>query len=121
MRRPSTCCAPRDLLRERIRTLALMLTIGVASGCSRPAIHPATGDAIVTEETAGLFAQAAIGPDSATGLAGAMGPGRITKAELAREDGVLLYAFDIAVAGQPGITEIHVDAGTGVILSNEKG
>ena len=50
-----------------------------------------------------------------------MGPGRITKAELAREDGVLLYAFDIAVAGQPDITEIHVDAGTGVILSNEKG
>lgn len=120
MRRLSTCRAPRGHMHERIRILALMLTIGVATSCSRPAINPATGDAIVTEETAGLFAQAAIGPDSATRLARAMVPGRITKAELEREDGVLLYSFDIAVAGEPGITEIHVDAGTGVILSNEK-
>lgn len=108
------------VMRACIQALVLMVATGQSSGCSRPAINPATGDAIVTEETSGLLAQAAIGPDSATQLAKAAVPGRITKAELEREDGVLLYSFDIEVAGEPGITEIHVDAGTGVILSNEK-
>ena len=110
----------REIMRECIRILALLLTTGTVAGCSRPPINPATGDAIVTEETAGLLRQAAIGPDSATRLAKATVPGRITKAELEREDGVLLYSFDIEVAGESGITEVHVDAATGAIISNEK-
>jgi uncharacterized membrane protein YkoI len=100
-------------------TVALLVSTALASACSRPAINPATGDAIVTEEKAGLLAQAAIGPDSATLIAKAGVPGRITQAELEREDGVLLYSFDIEVAGEAGITEVHVDAETGAILSSE--
>ena len=106
-------------MRACIRTLALLVSTGLVSGCSRPAVNPATGDAIVTEEKAGLLAEAAIGPDSATRVAKAQVPGSITKAELEREDGVLLYSFDIEVAGEPGITEIHVDAMTGATLSSE--
>ena len=37
--------------------------------------------------------------------------------ELEREGGTLLYSWDIKVAGKPGITEVHVSARTGRILS----
>ena len=109
------------------RTLFLFLAmVSLAVACSRPAQAPpaspasestAAPDAAVTEESAGLLAQAAITPDSAMALAKARVPGQITKAELEREDGVLLYSFDIKVAGRDGITEVHVDAATGAILA----
>jgi uncharacterized membrane protein YkoI len=110
--------------------LAAMAVLAVA--CSRPAPAPEAPpaapvvesapapDAAVTEESAGLLAQAAITPDSALALAKARVPGQITKAELEREDGVLLYSFDIKVAGRDGITEVHVDAATGAILAVEE-
>ena len=116
------------------RTTPLVPALAIlAWGCSRPAPAPETPpaapavesaapapDASVTEESAGLLAQATITPDSAAALAKARVPGQITKAELEREDGVLLYSFDIRVAGKDGITEVHVDAGTGAILGVEE-
>lgn len=89
------------------------------SACSPPEIDPVTGDAVVVEEEPGFFTMAAIGPDSATHLAKIAVPGKITKAVLERERGVLLYSFDIQVQGEAGKTEIHVDAGNGSILSKE--
>jgi len=87
--------------------------------CSPPEIDPVTGDAVVVEEEPGFFTMAAIGPDSATHLAKIAVPGKITKAVLERERGVLLYSFDIQVEGESGKTEIHVDAGNGSLLSRE--
>ena len=84
-------------------------------GCARS--QRDTGvDAQVTEEESGLFARAAITPDSAMVIAKARVPGRITKAELETENNVLLYSFDIKAPGKGGTTEVHVDAGTGAIL-----
>jgi hypothetical protein len=39
--------------------------------------------------------------------------------ELEKEDGKLLYSYDIKVAGKTGVEEVHVDAMTGALLSNE--
>lgn len=53
----------------------------------------------------------------ATALAQVPG-GRVRKGELEREDGKLLYSFDIATKGKTGIDEVQVDAITGAVISN---
>jgi uncharacterized membrane protein YkoI len=44
--------------------------------------------------------------------------GKISSVELEREDGKLLYSYDIKVAGKPGVDEVHVDAITGAVIGN---
>ena len=46
--------------------------------------------------------------------------GKIKDAELEEEGGKLIYSFDIATPGTKDITEVHVDAKTGAIISVEK-
>ena len=43
----------------------------------------------------------------------------VKDAELEAEHGCLVYSFDIALAGEPGIEEIQVDAGNGKVLSKK--
>ena len=43
--------------------------------------------------------------------------GKVQSGELEREHGRLIYSFDIAVAGKPGIEEIQVSAITGKVVS----
>ena len=111
-----------------MKTVHLTLLFALAGGlpaCERP--EPATEeateaqltDAQVTEAEPGLFATAGLTADSAITLAKANTPGRIVKGELESEAGALIYSFDIAVLGQEGITEVHVDAQTGAILKVE--
>lgn len=45
--------------------------------------------------------------------------GSISSAELEKEHGKLIWSFDIAQVGSKDITEIHVDAKTGKIVSTE--
>jgi len=108
-----------------IHVTLLFALAGGLTACEKP--EPATEaaaetqatDAQVTEAEPGLFATAALSADSAIALAKANTPGRIVKAELENEDGALIYSFDIAVTGQEGITEVHVDAQTGAIVKVE--
>ena len=47
-------------------------------------------------------------------------PGSAVKAlELEREHGLLIWSFDLTVAGKPGIEEVEVDALTGKVVSVE--
>lgn len=46
--------------------------------------------------------------------------GKIREGELEKEKGRLIWSFDIARAGTEDITEVHVDALTGAIVSTEK-
>jgi len=45
--------------------------------------------------------------------------GRVSKSALEREDGKLVYSFDIKVPGKSGWEEINVDAATGAVASRE--
>lgn len=45
--------------------------------------------------------------------------GKIKEAELEKENGVLVWSFDIAMPGTKDITEIQVDAKTGKVVSTE--
>ena len=45
--------------------------------------------------------------------------GRLRSSVLEREDGKLIYSFDIGVPGKSGIEEVKVDAATGAVAGHE--
>jgi uncharacterized membrane protein YkoI len=45
--------------------------------------------------------------------------GTFVSVELERENGKLIYSYDISVAGKEGIEEVAIDAVTGAMLSHE--
>ena|SRR6266550_2386517 len=46
--------------------------------------------------------------------------GTIKEGELEKEKGKLIWSFDVATPGSADLTEVHVDANTGEVLSLEK-
>lgn len=65
-----------------------------------------------------LKSQAKITEDAAAKTALAKVPkGAIEAVELEREDGKLMYSYDVKVSGKKGVEEVHVDAVTGKFLS----
>ncbi|MDB5857378.1 MAG: peptidase [Ramlibacter sp.] len=81
-----------------------------------------TAPAFAAQPTdAELRAQAKVSQDEATATALAKVPqGTIKSVELEKEQGKLVWSFDIAKAGTKGVTEIMVDALTGKIVSLKK-
>ena len=74
----------------------------------------------VKEEKAGMLKTAKISPAAATATALAKVPGgKVQSAEIEKEDGKLVYSFDIKVAGKSGIEEVLVDAMTGTVVGVE--
>lgn len=45
--------------------------------------------------------------------------GKVQSHELERENGKLIYSYDIKVAGKSGVEEVNVDAMTGEIVAHE--
>lgn len=64
-----------------------------------------------------LVSRAKISEDSARAVALKRVPGTVEAVELEREGGRLIYSWDIKVAGKSGITEVHVNALNGRVLS----
>ena len=72
--------------------------------------------AIAAETQAQLRKEAKISMKKARSIALKKAPGKISSAELERENGKLIYSFDIKTAGQTGVTEVAVDAINGDIV-----
>lgn len=68
---------------------------------------------------ADLPALAKISFDDALKAARAAAPGSVIKAELAVEDGNLVYSFEI-VGADKTVTEVEIDAGNGKVLDIDK-
>jgi hypothetical protein len=104
--------------------IAALVAIAAPAALHAQEARPRPARIQIKEEYPGLAARAKISGDSAIALARATVPhGRITSAELEEEHGHLIYSFDIRVASQQGITEVHVDAITGAVapLEHEAG
>jgi uncharacterized membrane protein YkoI len=101
--------------RQRILWGCFLLIAGLANSSF------AQGKPIkVTEEKPGLLKQAKVTPETATATAQAKFPtGTIKSGELEKEDGKLIYSFDIQLPGVKGTEELHVDAATGVVIKTE--
>ena len=73
------------------------------------------------DKEAKLEAQAKISKADAEKIALEKVPGgTIKEGELEKEKGKLIWSFDMATPGTTDTTEVHVDAITGAVLSNEK-
>jgi hypothetical protein len=91
-------------------TLALVLLVVGIVGCATEA-----------QEQAKLAEQAKISRAAAEQTALSKVPGGTVKeAELEKEDGKLVWSFDITTPGTTDITEVLVDANTGAVVSVEK-
>ena len=101
---------------------ALLLTVGVvgAARAQDPKTAARKPVAAKHETKASLRAEAKVREADARKTALAEVPnGKVTKHELEREDGKLIYSYDIEVKGRPGIEEVHVDAITGQMIKHE--
>jgi uncharacterized membrane protein YkoI len=45
--------------------------------------------------------------------------GKVKSSELERENGKLIYSFDIVVSGKPGVEEVNIDATDGSVVAHE--
>jgi hypothetical protein len=99
-----------------VLALACLVFEASASESSLCSIHPPTG----TPESAlpGLtkVTQADAQKTALAGFVDSAGAATIAESELEVEHGCLIYSFDVRVAGQKGVEEVNVDAGTGKVL-----
>jgi uncharacterized membrane protein YkoI len=101
--------------RNRFSLAALVLALGVASG-----VAAQSGPVTVKEEKKGMFKLAKITPAEAIKTAQAQFPSATIKSgELEKEDGKLIYTFDMQQPGMKGIEEVNVDANTGAVIKTE--
>ena len=97
-----------------------LLAVGSIFTASSLAAQQPAARAYKRDVPAELLAQATISEDSARAVALARVPGSTVKAlELEREHDLLIWSFDLTVAGNPGIEEVEVDALTGKIVTVE--
>jgi uncharacterized membrane protein YkoI len=103
-----------------ISVLTAMAAVAFAA-TTAAAQAPAASAAPAKHETMKqLKAEAKVTEKAARATALAQVPGgKVTKHELERENGKLLYSYDIATKGKTGIDEVQVDAVTGTVLSNK--
>lgn len=96
-----------------IAGFAAIVLASVAAGAQQPAAK------YKRDLPAKLVKEAKITEDVAAATAlKAVPSGKIDKMELEKEDGKLIYSYDIKVAGKSGVEEVHVDAISGALLSN---
>ncbi|MDB6040926.1 MAG: PepSY domain protein [Verrucomicrobiales bacterium] len=98
-------------LKTLVSALAAFILIGgLSAPCSRAAdsSKPAASEAKITKKEASKIALAKV-PG-----------GKIKESELEKENGKLIWSFDIKTKGTKDITEVQVDAITGAVVSVEK-
>src|SRR5205823_12801202 len=101
-----------------VSLFAAVLTLGAAVPASAQEAKPkpkkeTTGQAALRKE-----AKIAEADARKTALAAVPG-GKVQSHELERDNGKLIYSYDIKVAGKSGVEEVNVDAMTGEIVAHE--
>jgi uncharacterized membrane protein YkoI len=81
----------------------------------RTEAQKASAPSAVSADQAAMQREAKISMARARAIALKRAPGKITSAELERENGRLIYSFDIKTSGS-GVTEVNVNAMTGRIV-----
>lgn len=100
--------------------LAGALVLTVAFGARSASAQQAQRPSYEREIPAALLAEAKISEDSARALALAKIPGGIEAVELKRENGALVWIWDVKIKGKRGITEVWVNAVDGKVESHEE-
>lgn len=101
-----------------VTLFAAMLTLAAAPSASAQEAKAPPRKAAKSEAVLRKEAKVAERDARKTAL-GAVPGGKVRSHELERENGRLIYSYDIKVAGKPGVEEVNVDALTGEIVAHE--
>ena len=101
-----------------VTLFAAMLTLGAVGRASAQEAKASTKKAAVSQAALRKEAKIAEADARKTALAAVPG-GKVQSHELERENGHLIYSYDIKVRGKSGIEEVNVDAMTGAIVAHE--
>jgi hypothetical protein len=99
---------------------ALVLSMGIPVLGIAVQLNAETAAPQKSRIPASLKSQAKISLEDARTTAIKKVPGEIKEEELEKENGKLIYSFDIQATGQKDITEVQVSAIDGAIVSMEK-
>jgi uncharacterized membrane protein YkoI len=97
---------------------AAIVTFGVSGRASAQAASPPAKKAATSQAALRKEAKIAERDARKTALAAVPG-GKVRSHELERENGKLIYSYDIKVSGKPGVEEVNVDAMTGAVVAHE--
>src|SRR6266540_4186512 len=94
-----------------------LFTVNISVSAQTLAKKPGVHKTKKVETQADLMKEARVSMDSARAIALARVPGTTVKSgEIERENGRLIYSFDLETAGRSGIDEVNVNARTGKIV-----
>jgi uncharacterized membrane protein YkoI len=103
-----------------ISVLAAMTAIAFTAASASAQAATATATTTKHETSAQLKKEAKVTEKAARTTALAQVPGgKVQKHELERENGKLLYSFDITTKGKTGVDEVQIDALDGSVISNK--
>jgi Peptidase propeptide and YPEB domain len=100
--------------------IGMGLWVALLAMCFCSGLHAQAAAPKKSKIPTALKADAKIPVEQARATAVKRVPGEIQEEELERENGKLVYSFDIKATGQKDITEVQVDAVNGSIVSVEK-
>ncbi|HEY2120844.1 MAG TPA: PepSY domain-containing protein [Candidatus Acidoferrum sp.] len=103
----------------RSRTI-LVICAGILMLAVGGQIYAQTAAPKKSKIPASLKSEAKLSVEDAREIAAKKVPGTIKEEELEKENGKLVYSFDIQVKGEKDITEVQVSAIDGSIVSVEK-
>jgi uncharacterized membrane protein YkoI len=93
--------------------VALVALVAVSAQAQKPAEK-------MSKKEQALRAEAKVSEDAARATALATVPhSTVKESELEKENGKLIWSFDLKVKDQKGIEEVHVDAMTGKVVGRE--
>ena len=103
-------------IRIALFSVALALALPVVAMAQTPGKTPKPWPKHETQAQLQKEAKVSLADAEATALKAVPG-GTVASHELERENGKLIYSFDMKIAGKSGIDEVAVDALTGAMLS----
>ncbi len=103
-------------MKSKLAVLTMVAVLGMGTVAVHAADSKSPTKETKSDDQAAMKKEAKISMEKARGIALKRAPGTVTSSELERENGKLIYSFDIKTS-KPGVTEVNVNAIDGKIVA----
>jgi uncharacterized membrane protein YkoI len=103
-------------MRSKLAVLTMVAVLGMGTVAVQAADSKTTTKETKSDDQAAMKKEAKISMEKAREIALKRAPGSVTSSELERENGKLIYSFDIKTS-KSGVTEVNVNAIDGKIVA----